>query len=505
VTPDLVRLTRRLAVPAVLLTLGLAVAGALLHHWPGPLWPWHAHAGARVPAHAAEALGAASVAAPPAVVLIAGMRVGYHRWREAVFLLTSMMLVLLAVAVSGAAFPGHDFPATATALAAATYGSVSVVLGRRLATPLRRTLGRGVPWAATLTVAIGQLALGAYPFATVGVSVLAGLFAVGIARRCVLGGGGFEQRSTITDVPLTERHFAAVIVNPTKVADLAEERRAVERYLSVAGWAQPMWMTTRLDELGVGHAQAAAAAGADVVFACGGDGTISAVLSGLAGTGVPMAILPAGTGNLLARNLGLPQDRDACLRIGLHGADRKLDVGRVDETHRFAVMAGMGLDAAMISDAPPRLKARLGWPAYAFSGAKHIFDRWAHIKLTVDDNPPVELRARGVVIGNVGRLQGGMLLLPGAVPDDGVLDVAVLVPASLREWTMLALHVVRRRPDSPGARIEHFRGRHISISCDRTWPRQIDGDLLEPGREMTVVVEPGALLVRIPSRSDGIM
>jgi diacylglycerol kinase family enzyme len=497
VRPDLLRLARRLSVPAVVLVLGLAVAGRLLHTWPGPFLP-QAQNSWRTVVHGAENLGAASVAAPPAALLVAGMRVGYHRWREAAFLVTSMLLVTLAILVADAAVPGGKFPATATALATATYGSVAVVLGRRLATPLRRTVGQGLPLLGALAVGAAQLMLGAYPVATVAVSVLGGAGAVVVARRYVLSGGGFEQRARIIDVPLTERHRAAVIINPTKVADMAEERRAVTRYLEVAGWAEPIWLPTRPDEIGVGLARAAAEAGAAVVFACGGDGTICAVLSGLAGTGVPMAILPAGTGNLLARNLGLPQDRDACLRIGLHGTDRKLDVGRVDETHRFAVMAGMGLDAAMIADAPARLKASVGWFAYMVSGARHIFDRWAHITVTVDDQPPMELRARGVVIGNVGRLQGGMLLMPGAVPDDGVLDVAVLVPATFRQWTMLALHVIRRRPDAPGARIVHLRGRRIRITCDRVWPRQIDGDLLEPGRQMDVVVEPNALLVRMP-------
>jgi diacylglycerol kinase family enzyme len=502
VTPDLLRLARRLAAPGVLLAVLLAVSGRLLHHWPGPYWPT-AHQGWRTLAHGAEDLGAASVAAPPAALLVAGMRVGYHRWREAVFLVTSMVLVTVAIIVADAAVSGEAFPATATALGAATYGSVAVVLGRRLATPLRRSLGQGLPLLGTLAVAAGQLVLGAYPVATVAVSLLAGAGAVALARRYVLAGGGFEQRPRIVDVPLTERHRAAVVINPTKIANLEEEKWAVSRYLEVAGWAEPIWLPTRPDEIGAGLAREAVAAGAAVVFACGGDGTICAVLSGLAGTGVPMAILPAGTGNLLARNLGLPQDRDACLRIGLHGTDRKLDVGRVDETHRFAVMAGMGLDAAMIADAPERLKARVGWPAYVVSGARHVFDRWAHVTITVDDQSPVELRARGVVIGNVGRLQGGMLLMPGAVPDDGILDVAVLVPASFRQWTMLALHVVRRRPDAPGARIVHLRGRRIRISCDRVWPRQIDGELLEPGREMTVVVEPSALLVRMPPRTEG--
>ncbi|HEX3827784.1 MAG TPA: diacylglycerol kinase family protein [Sporichthyaceae bacterium] len=500
--PDLLRLARRLSAPAALLALGLVLAGRLLHTWPGPYWPV-AHHSWRTIAHGAEDLGAASVAAPPAALLVAGMRVGYHRWREAVFLVTSMVLVTLAVTVADATVSYPDFPATATALAAATYGSVAVVLGRRLATPLRRTLGQGLPLLGALAVAGAQLVLGGYAAATVGVSLLVGVGAVAVARRYVLAGGSFEQRPRIVDVPMTERHRAAVIINPTKVADLAEEQRAVSRYMQVAGWAEPIWLPTRPDEFGVGLARTAAEAGADVVFACGGDGTMCAVLSGLAGTGVPMAILPAGTGNLLARNLGLPQDRDACLRIGLHGADRKLDVGRVDETHRFAVMAGMGMDAAMIADAPARLKASVGWFAYMVSGARHIFDRRAHVTITVDDEPPVECRARGVVIGNVGRLQGGMLLMPGAVPDDGILDVAVLIPASFRQWAMLALHVIRRRPDSPGARIVHLRGRRIRITCDRVWPRQIDGDLLEPSRQMTVVVEPSALLIRTPPRTEG--
>lgn len=505
VGPDLLRLTRRLLLPAGLFTLVLAVAALVFDAWPGPEWPYRADGGGRVLAQSAEALGAASVAVPPAILLIAGMRVGYRRWREAMFLTTSILLVALGTTVANAV-PGSEFPAAATALAAATYGSLSVLFGRRLSTPLRRSLGGALPWVGIFAVASGQLWLDEYTPASIAVSGLAGIAAVGIATRYVLMGGGFEQRpapAVVGPDPVSmPRRRAAVIVNPTKVADLDEEYRAISGYLAAAGWDPPLWFTTRLDELGVGHARAAAAEGVDVVFACGGDGTISSVLSGLAGTGVPLAILPAGTGNLLARNLALPPDRDACLRIGLAGSDRKIDVGRIDEAHRFAVMAGMGLDAAMIADAPPRLKARIGWPAYMVSGAKHIFDRRAHVTITVDDDEPVELRARGVVIGNVGRLQAGMLLMPQAAPDDAILDVAVLVPQGLRHWLMLALHVIRRKPASRGARIEHFRGRRIHIACDRVWPREIDGDLLEPGREMTVVVEPQALIVRVAVGSD---
>ncbi len=503
-TPDLLRLLRRLSVPVILLTAGLTAVGLAMHAWPGPEWPYEAHGWRRAGARSFEALGTASVAAPPVVLLVAGMRVGYRRWREGVFLVTALLIASLALTVASAAVPGTSFPAAASGLAAATYGSISVILGRRLSTPLRRSVGGSAPWLLVLGVAVSQLYLGEYRVEEIAASVAAGVLAVGLATRYALLGGSFEQRPAIEDhLPvMPDRRRAAVIVNPTKVADMDEERRAVTAYLAAAGWHQPWWLETRLDELGVGHAKAAAEGGADVVFACGGDGTIMSVLSGLAGTGVPLAILPAGTGNLLARNLNLPQDRDACLRIGLGGVDRKIDVGRVDENHRFAVMAGMGLDAAMIMDAPERLKARIGWPAYMVSGSKHLFDRRAHVRITVDDAEPVELRARGVVIGNVGKLQAGMLLMPDASPDDGILDVAVLVPKSLRHWLLLSMHVIRRRPAARGARIEHFRGRRIHIVSDRVWPREIDGDLLAPSKEMTIVVEPKALIVRIPPGTD---
>jgi diacylglycerol kinase family enzyme len=501
-TPDLVRLVRRLCVPVVVLTAVLTVAGLIMHSWPAPEWPYEAHGGWRRFARSVEALGTAAVAVPPVVLIVAGMRVGFRRWRESIFLLTAMLIAGLALVVAGAAVPGTSFPAAASGLAAATYGALSVVLGRRLRTPVRRSVGGVAPWLLVLGVGISQLYLREYRAEEIVACIVAGAVAVGVATRYVLLGGSFEQRPAIDDIPLPERRRAAVIVNPTKVADMEEERLAVTAYLAAAGWHTPWWLETRLDELGHGHAKAAADGGADVVFACGGDGTIMSVLSGLAGTGVPLAILPAGTGNLLARNLQLPPDRDACLRIGLGGVDRKIDVGRVDETHRFAVMAGMGLDAAMIMDAPEKLKKRIGWPAYAVSGAKHLFDRRAHVTITVDDADPVELRARGVVIGNVGRLQAGMLLMPEAAPDDGILDVAVLVPKSLRHWLMLSLHVIRRRPSARGARIVHFRGRRIHIACDRVWPREIDGDLLSPSKEMTVVVEPKALIVRIPPGTD---
>jgi diacylglycerol kinase (ATP) len=212
---------------------------------------------------------------------------------------------------------------------------------------------------------------------------------------------------------------------------------------------------------------------------------------------VPMAIVPLGTGNLLARNLGLPlDDEPAALRIGVDGATRQIDVGAI-EGNRFVVMAGLGFDAAIMRDAPERLKKTVGWPAYVVSGVRHMRGRRISVTITIDDGEPIERRVRTVLVGNVGRLQGGLLLLPNARPDDGVFDIAVLAPRNAMDWARLTRRVVRRK-DVPDRRMERFRGEHIVIEASRAQPRQLDGDLIEDAQVMDIQIEAGALAVRVP-------
>ncbi|MDQ1540269.1 MAG: hypothetical protein QOH29_995, partial [Actinomycetota bacterium] len=185
--------------------------------------------------------------------------------------------------------------------------------------------------------------------------------------------------------------------------------------MTKAGWEPPLWLETTEEDPGRGQAEDAIKQGVDVVLVCGGDGTITACAAALANSRVPLAIVPAGTGNLLARNLELPLDRDAALEIALTGSDRTLDVGTIDG-EPFVVMAGMGLDAVMLSDASEALKARVGWAAYVLSAARHLRDRPVEVELTGDDAAPIHRRIHGLVVGNVGRLQGGVPLLPDAEP-----------------------------------------------------------------------------------------
>ncbi|HSR22957.1 MAG TPA: diacylglycerol kinase family protein [Candidatus Eisenbacteria bacterium] len=290
---------------------------------------------------------------------------------------------------------------------------------------------------------------------------------------------------------------AAVVYNPTKVPDFPGLKERVEAYMGRAGWAAPLWLETTVDDPGIGMCQRAVHDGCDVVFVCGGDGTVMAAVTALAGCEVPMAILPAGTGNLLARNMGLPLDDEAAaLRIGMGSTERRIDVAAVED-RKFAVMAGLGFDAAMMRDAPEGLKKAVGWPAYVVSATKHLRGRGIRVKVTLDDGEPLHRRVRTVVVGNVGKLQAGIPLMPDAEPDDGILDVVLIAPRGVVDWARVAGRVMARKR-TPDRRMERFRARHVVIEASRPEPRQLDGDLIDDGTTMDIRVEPAALTLRVP-------
>ncbi|HWH01745.1 MAG TPA: diacylglycerol kinase family protein [Pilimelia sp.] len=288
---------------------------------------------------------------------------------------------------------------------------------------------------------------------------------------------------------------SAVVVNPAKVADLDDLRETVAAALSRAGWPEPLWFETTPTEPGHEQAREAVAAGAEVVFVCGGDGTVMSAVSALVGTDTAMAILPAGTGNLLAANLGLSTDLAAGLEVAVEGGLRRLDVAAVGEAY-FVVMAGMGFDADMLASTSETAKSRLGWPAYVLGAVRHLRDRPMRVTIRIDGGPPLRRRARSVLVANVGRLQGGVPLLTDAEPDDGLLDVAVLTPRTLAQWAALAWAVLRRRPRVPA--MEVLRGARVEVLSDRPQPRQLDGDLIEPGRGLLAEVVPRSLWLCVP-------
>jgi YegS/Rv2252/BmrU family lipid kinase len=291
---------------------------------------------------------------------------------------------------------------------------------------------------------------------------------------------------------------AAVVVNPTKLDDDEAFRKSVRRAMDDHGWDEPLWLDTTPEDPGRGQAQAAVSGGVDLVLACGGDGTVTACADGVAGTGVPLAIIPMGTGNLLARNLGLPTGLDEALAVALGGVQQPVDAGRVNAA-MFVVMAGLGLDARMLSGASDPLKKRLGWFAYAISAARHLGDRPVRVTVSADGGTRRRMRASALIVGNVGMLRGGLPLLPDARPDDGLLDAVVLIAGGPARWLAVAADILLRRPAR--GRIYRVQFAELAVTLDQEQPWELDGEVMGSTRQLTVAALPGALLLRMPPES----
>ena len=336
---------------------------------------------------------------------------------------------------------------------------------------------------------------------------------------------------------------AAVIVNPTKFGDVEAVRGRVTRVCERLGWDEPLWLETTAEDPGVGQTQEALEAGVDVVCPLGGDGTVRTIGSGLAGTGTAMGLLPGGTGNLLARNLDLPVDSvEEALEAALNGTSTPIDTCRLElirptsaqladrlededdparnvdfddavdqrddedvrEEHRFLVMAGLGFDAEVMASVPEKLKARVGWMAYLVAGLRHLKGPQFTIDLRLDGADPTHRRVRSVMVGNVGKLQGGMELLPDAIADDGTIDAVLLSPEGIVGWAATIAQLSTRRKIGH-KRVDHFQGKEVRIVSDKPVELEIDGDPLGSALAVRVQIDPGSLLVHLPSSSRAVL
>jgi len=304
-----------------------------------------------------------------------------------------------------------------------------------------------------------------------------------------------------------------VVVNPTKV-DIDDVRETLAEAAAAAGVPEPTLVETTEDDPGFGQTRSALADGATLVCALGGDGTVRAVAQELVGTDVPLGLLPGGTGNLLARNVGGGVDAmETAARTAFAGRDQRIDVGwlvldptpgqldgipeAAGNVHCFTVMAGVGFDAQMMADAPEGVKDRVGWAAYVASGGRHLTDPPFSVDLVVDGEPTGATKARTVVVGNCGELTGGMVLLPDALFDDGRLDVATVSPDSLTQWIGVAARVLANRDDGPA--LERSAGVDVTLAVDPPQLCEVDGDVLSEASTIRFVLQPNALVVRVAS------
>jgi len=288
----------------------------------------------------------------------------------------------------------------------------------------------------------------------------------------------------------------AIVRNPTKFDDPELASQEVERAFAEHGLPAPRWYETTQDDPGEDQTRTAVEDGADMVIAQGGDGTVRACAAALAGGDIPLGLLPAGTGNLLARNLDIPRALDDATATLAAGHRRDVDIVELDG-EPFLVMGGSGFDAQLFAATSDSLKESIGWGAYVVSGLRTLRHAHAHDVIIDLDGRQLRKRAVGVVVGNVGTLTGGIELLPDAEAQDGRLHIAVLTPVTTLQWTGMALRLLLRREPHP-VQMTVLRGSAVTITWARQVPVEIDGDLVDPRHKLRFVVRPGRLSVCVP-------
>jgi len=333
-----------------------------------------------------------------------------------------------------------------------------------------------------------------------------------------------EGEEAPIDAETTQKKRAALVYNPVKV-DPDTLRARVAELSAAADWAEPLFYETTVDDLGDDAARAALDEKVDAVLVAGGDGTVRAVAEALTSTGVPLTIIPSGTGNLLARNLNLPlTDSDAMIRSTFEGDVLSIDTGiaRIRrasgeiEEHGFSVMAGIGLDAAMIQNTRDDLKKQVGWVAYVDGAARSLVSaKPFRVMYQLDGHRLHSARVQSVLFANCGALQGGVALIPDASVADGRLDVAVLQPSGVLGWLGVwrsivwdnsvlrkfraGRRVLERRKDTS---VRYLRGTGIELATAPAQPIELDGDEFGEATRIYTRIVAGGLVVALPKGHD---
>jgi diacylglycerol kinase (ATP) len=318
------------------------------------------------------------------------------------------------------------------------------------------------------------------------------------------------------------RPRAALVVNPVK-ADAPKLIELLRRLSAAADWAPPRILETSVQDPGQEATRTALAGGAAAVLVAGGDGTVRAVSEAIAGSGVPLGIVPSGTGNLLARNLGLALDDPAAvIEAVFSGETRPVDIGWAELTrpdgaqheHGFVVLAGIGLDAHMIANTRPGLKKSVGWVAYvdgaarALPGAKPF-----RIVYTVENEKLHSVKVHSMLFANCGALPAGIALVPDASITDGLLDLTVIQARGAFGWlavwrTVWWQNSVLRRTKAGRRVIElagssrsvhYLSGREAEAATTAPVPVELDGDEFGEAVRIRCRIDAGALLITVPN------
>jgi diacylglycerol kinase (ATP) len=271
---------------------------------------------------------------------------------------------------------------------------------------------------------------------------------------------------------------------------------ALRHALADEGFDDPLWFLVDKSRKAPRAVEKALKKGADLVLVWGGDGMVQRSVDVMAGKDATLGILPAGTANLLANNLGIPIDLEGSLQLALHGTRRHLDVGTVNGEH-FAVMAGAGFDARMVVDADKGAKERLGRVAYVKSGAKAMSGDRMKMRIDVDGSTWFEGKASCVLVGNVSSAFGGLELFPEAKPDDGLLEVGIVTAKGPVGWARVLARASLSHPNRSPL-VDMTAGKRIDVRMEEEQVYEVDGGDRPAAKRLKVRIESGALVVAAP-------
>ena len=266
--------------------------------------------------------------------------------------------------------------------------------------------------------------------------------------------------------------------------------------LADAGVQDPYWTEVPKNKYVPERVEKAMANGAETIFAWGGDGTVQRCVDAMAGSDARLAVVPAGTANLFASNLGIPEDIAGAVEVGLHGHEKRLDVGKMNGEH-FAVMAGAGLDARMIRDADGSPKETYGRLAYVWAASKNLRVEPFKARIEVNGDLWYDDDASCLLVGNFGALFGGLEAFDDASPEDGQLEVGVTYAESLGQWARtVARTAIGSVATSPFVQVT--KAKRVDVELDRKVPYELDGGDRKEVKRLKVKVKPQALSVMVP-------
>ncbi len=388
--------------------------------------------------------------------------------------------------------PGYPAPHMVAAVTVATmFATLATATGRP-----RRTIRTWQVTGAVLVLAfaLNLLLMRAHQLTDIVGGILLGGLVASVASL-VTGVNAVRLRR-----PTDGGGHAAVIYNPTKVVDETVFKALIEGHLAENGWESPLWLSTTVDDPGRGMAQQALDADVDLVLVAGGDGTVRVVCGALANSGATVAIVPSGTGNLLAGNMKIPFDAERALDVALRGRTKTIDILRVTDSDRevqhAAVMCGVGADAAVLNDTNEELKNQIGVAAYVIAGLNHVKVRPFHATVTIDDDEPLVRDASLVMVGNVSDLQAGLTLMPAASASDGVLDVLIASPRNQVELTQMVSAVLAQRKEP--STMDRRTGERVRIQLRGEALYELDGDVIGKTTDLEFEVLPQAVRLRVP-------